>query len=39
MPNAIPLAESKDVLKWREEDLKGSIAQVLFLLREVAERR
>lgn len=39
MPNAIALAESKDVLKWREEDLERSIAQVLFLLREVAERR
>lgn len=39
MPNATALADSKDVLKWKEEDLERSIAQVLFLLREVAERR
>jgi hypothetical protein len=38
MPTAAALADTKDVLKWAEEDLRQSIAQVLFLLRAVVDR-
>ncbi len=37
-PTAAALADTKDVLKWAEEDLRQSIAQVLFLLRAVVDR-